>query len=198
MASVAGGPTLCIGGTASALSYLNSSYTASNAFDGTSNFWVSAPFVPPDQWIQYLFSSAVTLAEIRLKSRPDGYGNAETAVSWELQSSVDGVDFTRVQAYMSMAWTTASQVQTFVVPAGGGDSGGGGSGGGVSNAYVDQAQLEILGASRPSARVSQSRLEVLGVTRPAALISQSFVEALYRPASNTPQPPRKRVFVAMT
>ena len=64
--------------------------------------------------------------------------------------------------------------------------------------YVSQAQVELVTAQAPRTLVLQSRLEVLGKTNPASLVSQSFVEALYRPASNPPLPPRRRVFVAMT
>lgn len=117
LAGSVGGPTQCVGGTASASSFHDSGYIPAYAFDGVSStFWLSSSAMPPDQWLQYDFGSPLPVKEVRITSRPDGYGNGETVVTWDLQGSMDGATFTTVASYTCTPWTTALQVQAFAVP----------------------------------------------------------------------------------
>ena len=188
MASAPGGATLCSGGTVTASGTVGGGYAAANAFDGNpSSIWASAVSPPSDQWIQYAFATAVSVAEVRLTVRGDGYLN-QAPHAFDVQGSNDGVTFATVQSFPAPTWAVG-QTQAFAIAS---------SYSGTTNALVSQSRLEILGASRPGVTVAQSSLEVLGRTRPAALVSQSFVEVLFRPSSNTPGPRPRRVFVAMT
>ena len=189
-ATTVGGASAAAGGTpASSSDYPG--YPAANAFDGNSaTFWNCNGVAPSDQWIQYTFPSGVTIAEVRITSRPDGYGTTQSPASFDLQVASDGVTFTTVKSYTAPTWT-AGQTQAFVVPAPA-------SAAAPGNAMVSQSRLEVLGKGLPKVTVAQSQLEVLGKTNPAALVLQSFVEVLFRPSSSTPGPRPRRVFVAMT
>ena len=114
-AAVAGGPSICKGGVPSSQSQ-QVNFPATNAFDNSPSFWLSSDNVPPDQWIQYSFGTMVSPVEVRLISRPDGYGNNECATSFDVLGSNDGINYTLVSKNVAAAWTTPSQVQAFAIP----------------------------------------------------------------------------------
>jgi len=65
-----GGSDTATGGTVSA-SYNNSSYPKENAFDSNpATFWWTTS---NNQWIQYTFAAAVSIKEIKIFARNDGY-----------------------------------------------------------------------------------------------------------------------------
>lgn len=67
-----GGANQAIGGTPTSQNSYSSSYVAAKAHDGlTTTEWVSQS--APDTWIQYQFTSAVSISEIRWTARSDGY-----------------------------------------------------------------------------------------------------------------------------
>lgn len=80
MASVAAGANLCVGGLASASAVHSAPWVAANAFDAnTGTAWVAPSKVA---WVEYEFTSAVTIAEYRLFP----YGSSQfTPKNWTLE-----------------------------------------------------------------------------------------------------------------
>ena len=104
------------GGTASA-SGVGFGLGPANAFDGSSStFWDSgdqATAAIPD-WLQYQFTSAVTVASFSIQARNDATYYAQAPASWALQGSSDGSTWTTIGKY-SAKWASANQTQTFDV-----------------------------------------------------------------------------------
>ena len=114
MAASAGGADLCTGGTASASSVWDSSYTPDKAFDGNaSTRWNNANGTAVPQWLEYQFASAVTVAEYRVRAGADNAGNAPTL--WKLEYW-NGSTWVAADFRSGPAWTLG-EARTYTVPA---------------------------------------------------------------------------------
>jgi hypothetical protein len=111
-----GGADQASGATITASSALTG-YAATMAHDGNaSTFWVSSGGAA-GQYIQYHFSSAVTLAEVLWTARNDGY-YAEAPTAGTMQYSDDGTTWHEAFGLRNTAgWTTNGQSFTFTDPA---------------------------------------------------------------------------------
>src|SRR5262245_15623648 len=71
MATTLGGADVCTGGTASAESQWDATFSAANAFDGNaSTRWANGPDPSPSlpDWLEYQFPSAVSIVEYRIQA----------------------------------------------------------------------------------------------------------------------------------
>lgn len=109
MALVAAGADQCTGGTATASSD-NGFDVAANAFDDTSNSWESAGSTGP-HWIEYQFTSAQTILEIRLVA---GSTPSQMPSTFDIQYSDNGSDWTTTITYSGNSWSTNGESQSFL------------------------------------------------------------------------------------
>lgn len=110
-----GGSQAATGGTAISGGD-NGSFPASNAFDGTSNIWVSDGNVKNSarEWIGYHFASSVDIAEVAIKSRSSNFD--QTPRVFRVEYSDDGSAWSIASIHATPAWT-ASLTRTFTVSA---------------------------------------------------------------------------------
>jgi hypothetical protein len=115
-----GGTNLVGGGTASASSSTGGSETPDKAFDGNnSTQW--AVFKPrwglnADTWIQYDFGSAVTVAEVAIRSRSDT-APEQTPQTVLVRSSDDGSTWTDRALFVAETLWSLGETRTVAIPA---------------------------------------------------------------------------------
>lgn len=115
MRSTAGGSNLCTGGTPSASSIWSATYTADKAFDGTTTTLWSAAVA--NSWLQYQFASPVSVGNITIKARSDGFATTSPR-NFNLQYSDNpaGPWATAFRVINELSWTV-NQSRTYTDPA---------------------------------------------------------------------------------
>lgn len=115
MASVSGGATLCHGGAPFASSvYSAGSTPASNAFDtDASSLWNSTGNDPGT--IGYQFTTAVSIAELRITARNDGY-SGQAPHNFVVMYSDDGVVFTPLCEIFDASTWSNGQTKSYEIP----------------------------------------------------------------------------------
>lgn len=113
MRATAGGVDQCVGGVATASSSLNASFTPDKAFanDGGTTFWVAS--TAKDEWIAYAFTTPVSVREIAMTSRGDGFVT-DAPRDFVVQWSDDGLVWNDAWGDITIptAWT-AGQTRLF-------------------------------------------------------------------------------------
>jgi hypothetical protein len=97
-------------------SELSGSFIDDNAFDGNSaSFWVSSNSTGyGSHWIGYDFGSDVTVNEIVLSKRPDGFGVGEGFISCNVQYSSDLSTWTTAWSFYAIPnWAAGVDTRTF-------------------------------------------------------------------------------------
>lgn len=114
MASSPSGNTLCSGGTvavSSGAEYSGSAFRTLGETVPGPGYWNSAA-TPDPQWIQYHFTSGVTLYEVRAYPYPAYAIYAGTI--WNVKGSNNGSTWSLIKAFPSVAWVENNQ-QVFVL-----------------------------------------------------------------------------------
>lgn len=108
-----GGADQCTGGTAATRSFTNNSERADLAFDDSnSTQWVDD--TSGTTWIQYMFPSAITLAQYGIRARSSS--TEQTPKNWTLQKSTNrGLTWTAVDTQTNQTGWSASELRTFSV-----------------------------------------------------------------------------------
>jgi hypothetical protein len=116
MRSVAGGPSIAVGGTASANSVFGSLVPA-QAFDGNpSTIWGGASGSSVPAWLAYDFGSPVSIVEVAYTGRPDGlFGQYPRDFSIQ-HSDDDGASWTTLWSVSGQSWTVAGETRVFTRP----------------------------------------------------------------------------------
>ena len=117
MRASAGGANQCSGGTASADSFYSAGYDASKAFDGvaTTN-WTSTGAVYP-HWIQYAFSSPVSVAEVAIQVASGTYGTVnESPKDFTIEYSDNGASWLVAKTIIAGTFWAFSEQRLYSVP----------------------------------------------------------------------------------
>lgn len=112
-----GGADLCSGGTATADAIFSGSYPASNAFDNNdATLWSSTNKGSFNTaWLKYQFAAPVSVAEVAVKARSDGFSHTsprEIKVQW----SDDNVVWTTAWSIENQTSWSVSQLRVFTDP----------------------------------------------------------------------------------
>lgn len=112
-AQSSGGTNEATGGTPSASSQFSGTYAASQAFDADSaTFWVTQAVAAYPEWIEYQFSSAKSIVEVRYLSRADGF-KYQSPGNCELQYHNGTTWVTQAYFYHNGYWASVAENRTW-------------------------------------------------------------------------------------
>ena len=157
------------GGTASASSTFSGD-PASNAFDGNiNNFWASNlnPSSGAPQWLQYQFTSAITVSFISITIRNDASWLTQSPTAFLIQGSPDGSTWTTIETLTGVLWLYGQgQTQQFDAS--------------TVQGYLraSQVNIEVTEDPSPNVRVAQLAVETIGGSDPNVIITQTAIEVL--------------------
>lgn len=107
--SVAGGPQIATGGTASASSEIGANYVATQAFDGDQTLrW--AGFAPP-QWLRYQLAAVASVVEYVVQVVSPSEGPRD----WTFEGSQDGVNWAVLDTRTGEAWGSTYEARTYTI-----------------------------------------------------------------------------------
>ena len=166
LASVIGGPNLCVEGVPFASSVYGAAYPLAAAFDGDpTTRWATLTGTIPPAWLGYDFITPVDIVEVRMTAGPDSW-----PTTFSLQYSDDNITYTTTMNVGTTLSPGSTQVfNTTLFP--------------QNNAtlFVTQMGADILySTTNPPISVTQLGADVLySATNPPVSITQMGVDVLY-------------------
>jgi hypothetical protein len=115
-----GGASVAVGGVASASSQYSSSFSASQAFDGSmSTSWSSVSGDTVGAWLAYKLTTALAIVEISLgvqNTNSGGVRPAQMPGAFSIQYSDDGITWATAQTFTGQTGWVHGEVRTFALP----------------------------------------------------------------------------------